>query len=602
MDPALISSTFAQLQQFRQYYRFPSNLSVDRYAINGRTQDAVIAVRELNQSGLTDSQTWYNNKIVYTHGYGVVAAFGNQRSIDGQPVFMEAGVPSTGELGPYEPRIYFGQNSPAYSIVGGPEGTKPVELDYPSGTDGAHQTYTTFSGDGGPKLDNDFKKLVYALKFQSEQIVLSDAVNSHSQILYDRDPIKRVRKVAPYLTLDSAAYPAVVDGRVKWIVDGYTTSSNYPYSQTQGLDAARTDSETQSHPNAVDDVNYMRNAVKATVDAADGSVTLYAWDDHDVILKTWGKIFPATLKPYSEMSGQLMSHIRYPADLFKLQRSVLGQYHVTDAGSFYSREDAWTTPNDPVSGPNKMSLQPPYYLTMQMPGQDAPAFSLYSTFIPLASSDSSRSVLTGYLAADADAGSQAGVRSSNYGKLRLLTLPKDNTVPGPGQVQNNFNADTTVSQALNLLRQGQTRVLNGNLLTLPVGGGLLYVQPVYVQSTGDTSYPLLQKILVAFGQKIAFKDTLPEALDVLFGGDSGAAPGATSVSPGASSAAAPRDSSTSSSNPALQSALKDAQQALIDREAAFKAGNWAAFGVADDKLSKAVAAALAATPAPTPGN
>ncbi len=461
MDPALISPTFAQLQQFRQYYRFPANLAVDRYAINGRTEDAVIAARELNQGGLTDAQTWYNNAIVYTHGYGVVAAYGNRRSPDGQPVLMESGIPSTGALGPYEPRIYFGQNSPAYSIVGGPEGTKPVELDYPSGSEGAQQTYTTYSGNGGPKLDNVFKKFVYAVKFGSEQIFLSDAVNSDSQILYDRDPIKRVEKVAPYLTTDSSAYPAVVDGRVKWIVDAYTTSSNYPYSQTQSMASSIADSETPTQPNAVDSVNYVRNSVKATVDAADGTVVLYTWDEHDPILTTWQKVFPGTLKPLSEISSQLMSHVRYPADLFKLQRAVLGQYHVTDAGSFYSREDAWTTPNDPVFGPNKTALQPPYYLTMQMPGQEAPAFSLYSTYIPLAKSDSSRSVLTGYLTADADAGSQAGVRSDNYGKLRLATLPKDDTVPGPGQVQNNFNADPKVSQELNLLRQGQTKVLTG---------------------------------------------------------------------------------------------------------------------------------------------
>jgi uncharacterized membrane protein (UPF0182 family) len=594
MDPALISSTFAQLQQFRQYYRFPPNLAVDRYAINGRTEDAVIAARELNQGGLTDAQTWYNNAIVYTHGYGVVAAYGNRRSSDGQPVMMESGIPSTGALGSYEPRIYFGQNSPAYSIVGGPEGTKPVELDYPSGSDGAQQTYTTYSGNGGPKLDNIFKKFVYALKFGSEQIFLSDAVNSDSQILYDRDPIKRVQKVAPYLKTDSSAYPAVVDGRVKWIVDGYTTSATYPYSQTQSMATATADSETQPQPSAVDSVNYMRNSVKATVDASDGSVTLYAWDTQDTILKTWQKVFPATLKPISEISGQLMSHLRYPADLFKMQRAVLGQYHVTDAGSFYSREDAWTTPNDPVSGPNKAALQPPYYLTLQMPGQNAPSFSLYSTYIPLAKSDSSRSVLTGYLAADADAGSQAGVRSENYGKLRLLTLPKDDTVPGPGQVQNNFNADPTVSQALNLLRQGQTRVLNGNLLTLPVGGGLLYVQPVYVQSTGDTSYPLLQKVLVAFGQKIAFEDTLTKALDVLFGGDSGAAAGDTNVPTNAPSFGLPEPSSKPSANPALRAALNDAKQAASEGDAALKAGNLAAYAVAVEKMTKAIAVAIAA--------
>lgn len=598
IDPAQVSPSFRQLEQFRQYYAFPDNLAVDRYNIDGKEQDAVVAVRELQQSGLGSAQNWYNDTIVYTHGYGVVAAYGNQRSTDGQPVFLESGIPTTGTLGTYEPRIYFGQQSPKYSIVGGTSGQKSVELDYPGGSDNAQQTYTTFKGNGGPKLDSVFKRLIYALKFQDEQIVLSDAVNKDSQILYDRDPIQRVQKVAPYLTLDSQAYPTVVDGRVKWVIDGYTTSDQYPYSHVGSLSDAIADTETPKPAYPFDNINYIRNSVKATVDAYDGSVTLYAWDSTDPILKTWEKIFPATVKPMSDMSGALMSHVRYPADLFKVQRSVLGQYHVTDAGSFYSRDDAWTTPNDPVSPASNPTLQPPYYLTMQMPGQTAPTFSLYSTFVPLATTESSRSVLKGYLAVDADAGDTKGKRASGYGKLRLLTLPSSDTVPGPGQVQNNFNSDPGVSQQLNLLRQGKTDVISGNLLTLPVGGGLLYVQPVYVKSTGETSYPLLQKVLVAFGDKIAFEDTLDGALDVLFGGDSGATAGdtntptntGTTVGPGTGTG----NGSGTANNAALQSALADARQAIIDRDAALKAGDWEAYGIADAKLTSAIAAALAA--------
>lgn len=612
IDPAIVSPSFRQLQQFRQYYAFPNTLNVDRYTIDGSEQDAVVSVRELQQSGLTSARNWYNDTLVYTHGYGMVAAYGNQRSTDGQPVFMEYGIPTQGTLGEYEPRIYFGQQSPTYSIVGAAKGSKSVELDYPGGEDGAQQTYTTFSGNGGPKLDNIFKRLVYALKFQDEQIVLSDAVNNNSQILYDRDPIKRVQKVAPYLTLDSQAYPAVVDGRVKWIIDGYTTSDQYPYSHVGSLSDAIADTETPKPAYAFDDINYIRNSVKATVDAYDGSVTLYAWDDSDPVLKTWEKIYPSTVKPISDMSAQLLSHVRYPADLFKVQRSVLGQYHVTDAGSFYSREDAWTTPNDPTSSSTDPTLQPPYYLTMQMPGQDAPSFSLYTTFIPQASSEASRSVLKGYLAVDADAGSTKGKVASGYGKLRLLSLPSSDTIPGPGQVQNNFNSDPTVSQELNLLRQGKTDVINGNLLTLPVGGGLLYVQPVYVKSTGETSYPLLQKVLVAFGDKIAFEDTLDQALDQLFGGDSGATAGdnnvpgtgggtsgggdgGTGTDTGAGTGSGTGSgSSGSTDNAALQSALQQAKQALTDREAALKAGDWAAYGEADARLQQALQAAIAA--------
>ena len=608
LDPALVSDSFGQLEQFRQYYQFPSNLDVDRYMIDGTSQDTVVAVRDLNIDGLNTGNTWVNSKTVYTHGYGVVAAYGNQRSVDGQPVFLESGIPTSGELGDFEPRIYFGETSPEYSIVGAEEGSNPIELDYPSGEEGAGQTYTTFSGDGGPKLDNAFKKLIYALKFQSEQIFLAASVNDKSEILYDRDPVTRVQKVAPYLTLDSDAYPSVVDGRVKWIIDGYTTSAKYPYSTPVSLSDAIADTETPAQPYALDSINYMRNSVKATVDAYSGEVTLYAWDDKEPLLQTWQKIFPSTLKPMSEMSGDLMSHVRYPADLFKVQRAILGQYHVTDPGSFYSKDDAWISPNDPDSPATNPTLQPPYYLTMQVPGADAPSFSLYTTFQPEATGESSRNVLYGYLAVDADAGSEDGVRAEGYGQLRLLNLPKDGTVPGPGQVQNVFNADPAVSTELNLLRQGSSTVLNGNLLTLPVGGGLLYVQPVYVQSTGETSYPLLQKVLVAFGDQIAFEDTLDGALDVLFGGDSGATAGDTAVpDPAATDGATggttdgatggadvPTESTGDAATDAqLKSLLAVAKTALADKATALAAGNFADYGTADAKLAETIASMLA---------
>ena len=593
MDPLVISPAFQQLEQFRQYYQFPDALDVDRYEIDGATQDTVVAVRDLQLAGLGDAETWFNSHIVYTHGYGLVAAAGNQRSVDGQPVFLQSGIPSTGSLGEFEPRVYFGEDSPAYSIVGAPEGADPVELDYPAGGESEQQTQTTFEGDGGPKLDNVFTKLVYALKFQSEQIFLSDAVNDDSQILYDRAPIERVKKVAPYLTLDSDTYPSVVDGRIVWIVDGYTLTDQYPYSNKVSMSEAIADSETLPQSLPFDEVNYIRNSVKATVDAYDGSVKLYAWDDEDPILKTWDKIFPNTIQPMSEMSGDLLSHVRYPADLFKMQRAVLGRYHVTDPGSFYSREDAWTTPKDPTAGANTTLLQPPYYLTMQMPGQDVPSYSLYSTFIPEARGDQSRNVLRGYLAVDADAGATDGEKAEGYGKLRLLTLPEDDNVPGPGQVQAKFNSDPTVSQSLNLLKQGQSDVINGNLLTVPVGGGLLYVQPVYVKSTGNTSYPVLQKVLVAFGDQIAFQDTLDLALDVLFGGDSGAEAGDNAVDPGAEPTTPPEEGGepTTPTAPSdeVQALLNEAKVLIQNKQAALAEGDWAAYGAADAQLAEIIA-------------
>ena len=608
LDPAIVSPAFGQFQQFRQYYQFggrnDTNLDVDRYTIDGQATDAVTAVRELNQAGLGDGQSWFNRTLVYTHGYGLVAAYGNQRSADGQPVFLESDIPTQGELGEYEPRVYFGENSPPYSIVGAAQGNDPVELDYPSaaGDNDDSQVYTTFSGNGGPKLDNWFKRLVYALKFQSEQVLLSNQVSSNSQILYDRDPATRVAKVAPYLTLDSDPYPTVVDGRVKWVIDGYTTSSSYPYSATRSLSTSIADTYTPAPAYAVDDINYIRNSVKATVDAYDGSVTLYVWDKKDPIIESWQKIFPTELKPMSEMSGALMSHVRYPADLFKVQRSVLGQYHVTDPGSWYQRDNRWRAPNDPTSPATSPTLQPPYYLTMQVPGAAAPAYSLYSSFIPDRTGDQARSILTGYLAVDSDAGSEDGTVSSNYGKLTLLTLP--NNVPGPGQVQSIFNTDTEVANQLALLKRGDTTVQQGNLLTLPVGGGLLYVQPVYVKSSGETQYPLLRKVLVAFGERIAFEDTLDAALDQLFGGDSGADAGdgdvpAENTDDDGTGTDVGTDTGTGTGapavdNPDLDQALADASQALQDRTAAYARNDLAAAGQADARLQDAIQRAIAA--------
>ncbi|MET4781816.1 UPF0182 family protein [Glaciihabitans sp. UYNi722] len=597
IDPSLVSDAFAQLERIKQYYQFNQYLDVDRYKIDGKTQDTVIAVRELNQKNSGATESWYNNTLVYTHGYGVVAAYGNQRSADGLPVFLESGIPTKGQLGKYEPRIYFGEGSPGYSIVGGPKGGKKVELDYPSGDSGSKQNATTtYSGNGGPKLDNVFTKLIYAIKFQSEQIFLSNGVNDQSQILYTRNPVDRIQKAAPYLTLDSDPYPAVVDGRVTWIVDAYTTSDKYPYSADQQLSSAISDTYTPQPQLALDNINYIRNSVKATVDAYTGKVTLYAWDDKDPILRTWQKIFPATIKPVSDMSADLMSHVRYPADLFKVQREILGTYHVTDSDTFYSSTDAWVTPNDPTKPAASAKLQPPYYLTMKLPKAKDPAFSLYSTYIPKsASASGTSSVLTGYLAADSDAGGVKGTVASGYGKLTLLALPKQDTVPGPGQVQSNFSTDTAVANQLALLQRGDTTIERGNLLTVPVGGGLLYVQPVYVKSSAETSYPILRKILVSFGDKIAFEDTLNAALDSLFGGDSGANAGdggipPTPTTPGTTNpgTTGPGTTTPPAGDPNLKAALVGVQTALTARAAALKSGDLTAYAAADADLVTAL--------------
>ena len=593
LDPAIVQPTFAQLQQERPYYSFQMPLDVDRYSIDGRVQDTVSSIRDINVAGLdSGAQSWVNTTLVYTHGYGLVAAYGNQRHPNGTPVFMESSMPTTGDLPDFKPQVYFGETSPTYSIVGQPEGAAPMEFDHATGTDGTGQVYTAFDEDGGPSVGNLFNRLIYAIKFQSEQVLLSEYVNESSQILYDRDPALRVRKAAPYLTIDNDPYPSVVDGRLVWIIDGYTTTDAYPYSTLQSMGQLIADTPVGFTPGMPGAINYIRNSVKATVDAYSGQVTLYAWDAEDPIMQTWSKVFPATIKPASEMSGDLLSHVRYPQDLFKVQRATLATYHMTDPVEFYNRQNAWELPLDPTRPPAEQRTQSPYYLTMQMPDQ-SPAFSLYSTFIPRVSdAGQSRNILRAFFSANANAGSEAGKIDPNYGRLTLLEVSRDN-IPGPGQVQNTFNTNPEVANQLNLLeRGGQTEVLRGNLLTLPVGGGFLFVQPVYVQSTGQTSYPLLRKVLVGFGDKVAFEDTLDQALDVLFGGDSGATAGDEGTAGGDTGQGTPPP--TLSASDRLTQALAAAAQALADRTAAYAANDLVAAAEADKRLQEALQAAEAA--------
>jgi len=649
LDPAIVSPTFAQNQQVRGFYQFPSPLDVDRYTIDGQSQDVVVAVRELREAGIGGT-SWVNTRTAYTHGYGLVAAAADDKQTNGEPAYLEGGIPSSGVLPDYEPRIYFGEESPEYSIVGAPEGAAPQEIDYP--TDGG-EVRNTFSGGGGPSVGNYLERALYAIKFRDANILLSSAVNSESEILYDRSPRERVQKVAPYLTLDGDPYPTIVGGRVQWVVDGYTTSDEYPYSQPQVLEEATADTLTAAGTIAAlppDDVNYLRNSVKATVDAYSGAVVLYAWDESDPVLQAWQSAFPSTVRPLAEMSAELMSHVRYPEDLFKVQRTVMASYHVTDPGSFYSQNDFWRVPVDPTGSATTTAaaapaagaatpapiaiegaVQPPYYLTLQMPQQDAATFSLTSTYIPRnQNGEAARNILTGFLAVDADAGAQAGVKREGYGQLRLLQLPTEGTVNGPGQIQNEFNTNPEVGQFLNLLRQGSSTVRYGNLLTLPVGDGLLYVEPVYVQSTGETAYPTLQRVLVAFGDEIGFAPTLDEALDQVFQGNSGVTtrdadsgtgdlpvdgsgtPGGTggsTPSPSASASPSPSPSATGGTATPLpegvRGALEQAVQAEEESQQALRDGNFTAYGQAQERLRQALDAAVqaeqASTAAPSAG-
>jgi uncharacterized membrane protein (UPF0182 family) len=580
LDPNVVPSTFRQLQQIKPYYNFPDSLDVDRYTINGIKRDSVVAVRELNIEG-NPARNWINDHLVYTHGFGFVSALGNTIDTDGKPTFSVGDIPPTSGLGKFQPRIYFGENVPDYSIIGGAKTSKPTELDYPDDKSANGQKNYTYTGKGGVPMGSLFTRLLFAIKYQEQRILLSNLINSDSKILFNRNPSERVAKVAPWLKLDGNIYPAVIDGKILWIIDGYTTSNGYPYSKKTNLANATTNSVTTSSTSvaslANEDVSYIRNSVKATVDAYDGTVKLYQWDTKDPVLATWSKSFPGTVTPKSAMSKSLLEHIRYPEDLFGVQRDVLSTYHVKTADAFYGGQDFWRVPTDPSSLGANAGIQPPYYMTLKVPGQDKAAFSITSSFVPRGN----RQNLTAFAVVNSDYG-------PDYGKISVLQLPRSTNISGPSQVASNFEAKPEVAQALSLLRQGGSDVVLANLLTLPVGGGLLYVQPVYVRATANNSaYPLLQKVLVSFGDVIGFDDSLKGALDQVFGGNSGTVLNNTSQSNS-------NGSTTPSANSSLKSALASAKAALADSQAALKKGDFTAYGKAQDRLKAAIAAAIAA--------
>ena len=576
MDPNVLSQTFRQLQQIKPYYTFPVSLDIDRYTVNGQKRDAVVAVRELNIEG-NPVRNWINDHLVYTHGFGFVAAYGNIQDADGKPSFIVGDLPPTQGLGKFQPRVYFGENVPDYSIIGG-KSAKPVEFDYPDDTSANGQKNYTYTGKGGVPVGSLINRIVFALKYQEQRILLSNLINSQSKILYERNPRDRVAKVAPWLTLDGDPYPAIVDGKITWIIDGYTTSAGFPYARKTVLSSATSDALTvnstavTAQGNQV--VNYIRNSVKATVDAYDGTVSLYQWDAKDPVLKTWNKAYGNIVKPKSEISKNLMEHLRYPEDLFRVQRDILSAYHVKSAAAFYGGQDFWRVPRDPSTFGANSANQPPYYLTTELPGAKQANFSLTTPFVPRGG----RENLSAFAQVIADPG-------PDYGKITVLQLPRSTNIAGPSQVGSNFEAKPEVASTLSLLRQGGSDVVLGNLLTLPVGGGLLYVQPVYVRATANAAaYPLLQKVLVSFGDQIGFDDSLKGALDQVFGGNSGTKVGGNTNT----------STNNQNSSASLASALQSAKQALADSRAALAKGDFAAYGRAQDRLKSAINSAIAA--------
>ncbi|WP_200834697.1 UPF0182 family protein [Amycolatopsis alkalitolerans] len=598
LDPNVLAPTFTQRVGRENFYGFPAKLDIDRYTIDGTTQDYIVAAREINTANLTGNQTnWINKHMVYTHGNGFVAAPANTidravsgaNSDGGYPIAATSDTqnptgkglnpanPNAPGIDVTQPRIYYGELTNDYAIVGGQAGKAPGEYD-----SAGHSDYR-YDGTGGVPIDNWFNRLAFAAKYGERNILFSNAISDGSKIMYNRDPRERVQKVAPWLTVDGDPYPAVVDGRIQWIVDGYTTLNNYPYSQETQLGQATEDSLSGVARLANNNINYIRNSVKATVDAFDGTVTLYSVDDKDPVLKSWEKVFPGLVKPSSDISPDLRSHFRYPEDLFKVQRELLTKYHVGDPQEFYTTNTFWNVPQDPTQegGTNLdasgLANQPGYYVLAEAPGESSTTFQLTSPLTAL-----QRQYLAAWMSVSSD--------PKDYGTIRVLRLPTtaagNSQVDGPVQVQNKFQSDSRFAQERTLFSNQSVTVIFGNLITLPLDGGFLYVEPVYIQQRNQNSYPQLARVLVSYGPKVGFASTLGDALKQVFG--DGANQSATSPTEPTSPTSTPPSSTSppatppasGGSNPALDKAVADITSALDQLRTAQQNGDFAAQGQA----------------------
>ncbi|BDX33774.1 UPF0182 protein [Mycobacterium antarcticum] len=625
LDPTIVGPAFTQFQQGKNFYSFPDQLSIDRYnGADGNLRDYVVAARELNPDRLIENQRdWINRHSVYTHGNGFIASPANTvRGVandpnqnGGYPEFLASVVGANGSVvqpGPApldQPRIYYGpiiaNTAEDYAIVG--KNGVDREYDYETNTETKNYTY---GGTGGVPVGDWMARSVFAAKYAERNFLFSNVIGENSRILFNRDPAQRVEAVAPWLTTDTSVYPAIVNKRMVWIVDGYTTLDNYPYSELTSLSSATADSnEVALNRLALDkQVSYIRNSVKATVDAYDGTVTLYAQDEADPVLKAWQAVFPGTVKPKSEISPELQEHLRYPEDLFKVQRALLAKYHVDDPVTFFSTSDFWDVPLDP--NPTASSFQPPYYIVAKdiASNDNSASFQLTS-----AMNRFRRDFLAAYISASSD--------PSTYGKITVLTIPGQ--VNGPKLAFNAISTDTAVSQDLGVIgRDNQNRIRWGNLLTLPVAqGGLLYVAPVYASpgaSDAASSYPRLIRVAMLYNDKVGYGPTVSDALDELFGAGAGATatgpaptdlpngqpapaanptPGQPQGTPPPSQGRAPEvpvpvgavPGGTTQLTAAKSAALQGVQTALDAMQQAQESGNFAEYGQALQNLDDAMA-------------
>ncbi len=496
-DPTVLLPTYQRLQSIRSYYDF-RDVDIDRYPVNGQRTQVMLSGREVDPSKLDPgSRNWVNTTLTYTHGYGLVANPANSVSDNGLPNFLVQGLPPKGpkELTVKQPGIYYGEDLAvgSYAVTR----TKQKEIDYPTGEQ--RVVTTNYQGRGGIPLSNMMRKLAFAIRYGDTDLLISNLIDAKSRVMMRRNLIERVATAAPFLQLDGDPYIVAADGKLFWIIDAYTTTDRYPYSQRIDL--------STTNPNLFGVANYMRNSVKVVVNAYSGDTKFYVIDPTDPLIATYQKAFPQLFTAKSKMPATLVAHLRYPEDLFKVQASQYRAYHILDPQRLYSREDVWDVANGPAAGQSTGTIEmEPYYIEMRLPGSDSEEFVLMLPFTPKGKPN-----LNGWLAARMDPG--------HYGEMIAFSFPRGATIEGPENISARINQDSQISQQFTLWNTSGSKVIHGNILVIPIGQTLVFVQPIYLGAEESArALPELQKVVTVVGNRIGFESTFQDSLNAVMKG------------------------------------------------------------------------------------
>jgi uncharacterized membrane protein (UPF0182 family) len=571
-DPDVLKQTYKQLQEIRGFYTF-NDVDVDRYPIDNKETQVELSARDLNPSGIP-SASWVNNHLVYTHGYGSVLSPANAVTSGGDPQLLLKDLPPQGTPSLTTPGLYYGEKLGGYSIVR----TDQKEIDFTEANGTNHQS--TYAGTGGVQLDSFIKRAALSLRFGDFNPLISGFINGKSRAMYVRDIRDRVRKAAPFLKFDDDPYPVILNGKMYWVQDAYTTTNNYPYAQKANTERLPGGSGLFSS------FNYVRNSVKVVTDAFNGTVTFYVVDNKDPVVKAYQKAFPKLFTDGSQMSPELRAHLRFPEDLFRVQTNMFGLYHITNPSAFYNKSDAWDISQDPGSGQvgaggaitqttnaqgqitsSREARMNPYYLLTRLPNEQSESFLILQPFVPVSQSDQ-RKNLSAFMIAKSD--------PNDYGRMEAFVMPGDVSVDGPAQADAKINQDTVISSQITLLNTAGSKVLLGNMLVVPVNQSLLYIRPLYVQAV-NTPQPQFKKAIVVFGDRAVMQNPLKDALQSIFG----AAPPTQEQGAGAPSPApapgAPAPAPAPGPAPNVKALLDQAAAAFNDAQDALKAGDLARY-------------------------